>query len=161
MTPVILLEKLKAFISDKIGDYEFPVKTKEEEPQLRKLKIFKMGVPSKNTTAENAPYVLLQVYDGEDRREAKDKKEGLPDSTCFIRILAVMYTEDEEEGRLQALEVITSIRLELEKAGVIDEFELLMPLTYTVYTDNTYPYFIGEINTLWRLPPIKREIALW
>ena len=160
MTPDILLNELEKFFTERLQDVKCPVKTKDGEPQYRGLKNFKQTVPSKTTQAENAPYLLLQVVKGEDRRENRDGKSGLMSSTCDIRIVAVAYNEDESEGSLQILDLITRIRIELEKTVIIGEkFQLEMPLEYLIYTDETAPYYVAEMMTTWQIPTVEWEIS--
>lgn len=159
MTPVFLLENLQKFIEAKTADIILPVRTRtgSNEQKERAAKVYKMGLPEKDDAQQQVPYILLKFLTGID-----DKKAGEPEeSSCKVRIIFAVYSEDGQDGPLALLNLILRVRSELEKAGNIGggQFELEMPLEYIVYQDTTPPYYMGEIMTNWSMPTIQRDLG--
>ena len=161
MTPIFLLDELQKFIEEKTKDIKLPVRvrTGSNEDKERSALVFQMGLPEPDDVQQKVPYILLKFLTGVD-----DKAAGEPDeSSCKVRIIFTVYSENGQEGPLQVLNLILRVRSELEKVGIIDKrFVLQKPLEYIVYQDTQPPYYMGEMVTNWSLPTIKREVeALW
>lgn len=161
MTPIYLLEALTEFVKEQTKDIILPVRVRKEgtEDKERAANVYKMALPKKEDQTQKAPYILLQVLNGKD-----DKPDGgLQRNMCAIRIVVVVYAESAEHGTYHVLNIISRLRSELEKVGVIGgKFTLQMPLEYIIYPDNIPPYFVGEMMTNWHGPTIQREVEeLW
>lgn len=161
MTPLELLDALKAFIEKETKDILLPVRVdrKSGKQKERPAEVHKMRLPDKSAEITRIPYILLQFLKNTD-----DQEEGQrPESECMVRIVAATYSEDGEEGALCVLNLLTRIRIALLKDGVIGErFMLKPPLEMIVYPDNTPPYYMGEMITKWRMPVIESEVqSVW
>lgn len=175
MTPVVLLEALKRFIEENTEDIILsvrPVKNKtvpvprargkaapteppEGEITERAAEVHIMRLPDKEAETQRIPYILLQFLTGTDEQ----KPEEQPDSECKVRIVVATYSEDGGEGATDLLNVLTRIRVALLKAGEVGkQFLLRKPLEYIVYPDDTNPYYLGEMLTIWEMPIIQREV---
>jgi len=159
MTPINLIDALKEFIEEQVKDIFLSVRTKGEnaEPQSRAAEVHKMRLPDKEAETKLVPYILLQFLTGKDTQEPGKDTE----SECKVRIVVATYSEDGGVGAYDVLNVITRIRVALLKTGIIAEQFLLKlesPLEYIVYTDETAPYYLGEMITTWELPTIEREV---
>lgn len=86
-----------------------------------------------------------------------------PESECTVRIVAATYSEDESEGAMCVLNLLTRIRVALLKDGVVGgQFVLKSPLEMIVYPDSTAPYYLGEMMTTWTMPIIESEVQqIW
>lgn len=157
MTAVILLDELKKFIGENTKDIILSVRTKpnSEEPNERSAEVHKMRLPDKDAETKRIPYILLQFLTGKD-----DQEEGQsPESECKVRIVVATYSEDGGEGAMDVLNLLTRIRIALLKIGVIGgQFLIKKPLEYIVYPDDTAPYYMGEMLTIWEIPEIEREV---
>lgn len=154
MTPQMLLDELKLFIEECTKDILLQVKTKPSEASTasrRAAEVHLMGLPDKEAETSRIPYILLQFINGKDEDDAE--------STCQVRIVVATYSEDGRVGAMDVLNLITKMRIELLKKGVIgDQFLMKKPLEYIVYPEDTKPYFMGEMMTVWEIPDIKREV---
>lgn len=175
MTPVVLLEELKTFIEENTKDIVLsvrPVKNKtiptpgaeleeqdsEDAITARAPEVHKMRLPGKDAETQRIPYILLQFLTGKDEHKPAEQ----PESECNIRIVVATYSEDGGEGAADLLNVITRIRVALLKAGEVGkQFLLKKPLEYVVYPDETNPYYLGEMLTIWEMPIIQREVNLY
>ncbi len=173
MTPNELLYELKNFIEEIVKDIILevrPVKNKaipvpigkeekaEEQPQKRAAEVHLMSLPDKDAETNRIPYIVLQLLTGTDDQQAgKD-----PDSECKIRIVLATYSENQSVAAMDLLNLITRIRVALLKQVVIGkQFTLRKPLEYAIYTtEETGPYYFGEMLTIWGIPTINREVNL-
>lgn len=160
MTPLELLDALKAYIENETRDLLLPVRVdrKSGKNNERPAEIHTMALPNKNAETERIPYVLLQFLTSKDEQEPGE----YPESSCKIRIVAATYSEDKAEGSLCLLNLLTRIRMAFLRDGSIADRYLLkiskeQPLEIIVYPDNTAPYYLGEMMTEWTLPTVNLE----
>ena len=161
MTPVILLDDLQKFIEENTADIllEVKVRTGTATEKERAAKVYKLGLPKKDDTTQQIPYILLKILNGAD-----EKKDGEPKSSeVRVRIVIAAYSQSEERGQTALLNRILRIQERLQKQHIIGgRFCLKYPFEYIIYQDTTPPYFIGEIMTVWSVPAIEREVpGLW
>ena len=157
MTPVVLLDDLQKFIEENTKDIllEVKVRTGPATEKQRAAKVYKMGLPEKDDTTQQIPYVLLKVLTGADKREERQQKS----SEVRVRMIVATYSQDGEQGPLALLNVILRIRERLQKQHIIGgRFCLEYPFEYIIYQDTTPPYYLGEIMTIWSIPSIEREV---
>lgn len=157
MTPLELLDALKAFIEENTKDILLPVRVdrKSGEAKERPAEVYKMRLPIKDAETKRIPYVLLQYIKSTDTQTAGE----MPESSCMVRIVAATYSEDGEEGALCVLNLLTRIRIAFLRDGVIAEhFMLKPPIEMIVYPDSTPPYYLGEMMTEWRMPIVESEV---
>ena len=121
--------------------------------------VYKMRLPNKTAQTERVPYLLLQYIKSTDTQEPGQD----PESECTVRIVAATYSEDESEGAMCVLNLLTRIRVALLKDGVVGgQFVLKSPLEMIVYPDSTAPYYLGEMMTTWTMPIIESEVQqIW
>jgi len=170
MTPIILLERLKEFIEKNTADIILPIRLvknttlpeygEADEPPdggitERAPEVHLIRLPDKDAEINRIPYILLQFLTGTDEQQPGDD----PDSECKIRIIVATYSDNDSEGSMDVLNIITRLRITLLKAGEVGkQFLLRKPLEYLVYPDDTRPYFFGELMTVWEMPIIQREV---
>lgn len=158
MTPTILLETLRDYIEEKTKDLILPLRVKTGATEKeRPPKVYMMNLPSKEDEIQQIPYILIKYLTGKDEQQPGSETE----SEVRVRLIVATYNEDGQEGALALLNVISRIRLVLLKDREIGgQFRLIMPIESIVYPENTSPYYLGEIMTMWTLPPIEREVEL-
>lgn len=157
MTPLELLDALKAFIEENTKDILLPVRVdrKSGEAKERPAEVYKMRLPTKDAETKRIPYVLLQYIKSTDTQTAGEP----PESSCMVRIVAATYSEDGEEAAMCVLNLLTRIRIAFLRDGVIAErFMLKPPIEMIVYPDSTPPYYLGEMMTEWRMPIVESEV---
>ncbi|WP_113673751.1 hypothetical protein [Vallitalea guaymasensis] len=160
MTAVILLDELKKFVIEQTKDIILPIRAKpSEEQKERPPEVHKMRLPDKEAETKQIPYILLQFITGKD--EQKDGES--PESECRVRVVVATYSEDGGEGAMDVLNILTRLRIALLKDGIVGgQFFIKKPLEYIVYPDDTAPYYMGEMLTIWDMPEITREAnVIW
>lgn len=164
MTSVILLEALKVETEELIKELVMPVKPQkgDTEQQYRMADVYKMRLPDSTAATKKAPYVLHQLV-----TTFTEQPEGMsPQSYATVRSIFCVYCHDEQEGALMLLNLMERVRIGLMKKCIVGgQFALDMKrhLEQLVYSDDTAPYYAGEMVTVWRLPTVQRteEIELW
>ncbi len=158
MTPTILLEELKKYIEDKTKDLILPVRRKRgDTTKDRPPNVYLMNVPKKEDEIQQIPYILIKYLTGKDDRPPGKESEA----QASVRIIIATYAEDAQEGNMALLNVISELRYNFLKDSEIGgQFRLIPPLESIIYPDDTRPYYLGEIMTMWTLPTIEREVKL-
>ncbi len=161
MTPVILLDDLQKFIEENTSDILLEVRTRTGQAmeKERTAKVYKLGLPEKDDSVQQVPYILLKALNGTD-----EKKDGEPKSAeVRVRMILATYSQDGERGQMALLNLILRIRERLQKQHIIGgRFCLHYPFEYIIYQDTTPPYYLGEIMTIWSIPTVEREVQqLW
>ena len=101
MTPIILLDDLQKFIEENTKDIllEVKVRTGPATEKERAAKVYKMGLPEKDDTTQQIPYILLKVLTGADDKADNEPKE----SGVKVRIVIATYSQDGEQGPMALL----------------------------------------------------------
>lgn len=155
MTPVILLEELKKFVEESTKNILLETKNNAKN---RIPKVIVGNLSRKEAEINDVPYIVLKFLTGQDLQEA-----GTPtEAKAKIRILVVTYSEDRSKGYIDALNVITRIRVDLLMKRVVGKcFKLDLPIEYIVYEEDISPYTIAEMVCNFDIPPIEQEVNKW
>lgn len=163
MTKTGLLEALKAFTEEAVKDLLLPVRRQKEdlqEPSPRAAQVYMTRLPEMASSDKKAPYIIHSVITGRDHQN-----QGEPvQCTAVIRTMFCVYNPDEEEGGLALLNLTERLRIELLRKVVVESYtlDLSQGVELLVYPDNTAPYYMAEMATVWILPPVKREVMeIW
>lgn len=109
---------------------------------------------------KKAPYIIHSIITGRDHQSPGEPVE----STATVRTLFCVYHENEEEGGLNLLNLTERLRIEMLRRVVIEDYTLDLSngVELLVYPDDTAPYYMAEMASVWRLPPVKREVPdIW
>jgi len=158
---VELLRALKAFTEETVAELRLPTRVQraDEEQQYRAPDVYSMRLPDSKSAQKKAPYILHQVVTGKDEQQPRQQ----PTSECTVRTIVCVYDNDEQQGALSLLEVMERLRVELLRQCVIGDgnqywLDLQAGVEALVYPDDTAPYYIGEMSTVWHMPAVKREV---
>lgn len=158
MTSVILLDALKERTEAAVSELVMPVKPTKEEPDAtyRVPVVYKARLPDEKASTKYAPYVLHTVINTVYNQQPGDAPLGL----CNIRTLFCVYSPDEQEGGLHLLNLMERIRIDLMVNPIVGkQFKLDFEggIEQLVYPDDTAPFYLGEMMTVWKMPQVKRE----
>ena len=160
MNRVMLLEALKARQAEDLADLLMPTKPQKNiEPIIRAVEIFSGRLPDRKAETEKAPYIVNSVLNSNFYRNPGEEPECL----CTVRSTICVYNPHGEEGAKMLLNVIERLRISyMENPIVGDMFELLMDEEHAmqdlVYPDDTAPFFMADQVTVWRMPPVERNV---
>jgi len=158
MTSVLLLEALKERTEAAIAELIMPVKpTKEEpDPASRAPAVYRARLPDEKSSNKYAPYILHTIINTAYNQQPGDLPLGLAN----VRTLFCVYCDDEQEGGLMLLNCMERIRIDLMANPIVGkQFKLDYEggIEQLVYPDDTKPFYLGEMMSVWKMPPIKRE----
>ena len=163
MNRVMLLEALKVRQTEDLKDLLMPTVPKKDKPSvLRTVEIFKGKLPDRKSETEKAPYIVNGVLNSNFFRNPGEEPTGL----VTIRSTMCIYNENNEEGSLMILNLLERLRISYLKNPIVDGvFELMFdeehPIQDLVYPDETMPFFMADQVTVWKLPPVEREVRAW
>lgn len=149
MTPIDLVDTLVQFIKKSVRDYEMPFKD-----GVVKLPSVHAGyLPPKNKTANGKedisdfPYVLVR-YLGEEDDESNQ---------IALRIIIGTYSEDEQNGWRDPLNIATRIKMDLRKVRDIGPFSLTGKISTDLPEEQIYPYWFGIMDLSFNSPQVQKE----
>lgn len=158
MSKVILLNELRDFTLEVTRDLIFPVamqKEDKEPPAPRAVEVFRMRLPDSKAAKKKAPYILHQFLN-----DKIIQLEGQrADDTVTVRSIFCIYNPNEQEGGLSLLSLMDQVKLSLiERPIVGGQFvlDLKAGMESMAYTEDSAPYYAGEMITNWIMPPVKR-----
>lgn len=160
MTRTALLEQLKTFTEKVTADLIMPTKVQsaDEAQNYRPAEVYLMRLPDGSSAAKKAPYIIHQLLTSKDQQPSGERVQ----SSASVRSIFVVYNDDGQEGGLMLLNLMERLRIELLRAGILDNrfsLDLNEGLEYMVYPDmDTAPYYAGEMSSTWKLIPVQREV---
>ena len=163
MNRIMLLEALKVRQQEDLKDLLMPTVPKKDKPsELRPVEIFKGKLPDRKSETEKAPYIVNAVLNSNFYRNPGEEPTGL----CTIRSTVCIYNPNNEEGVLMVLNVLERLRISYTRNPIVDGvFECLFDEGHAiqdlVYPDETMPFFMADQVTVWKLPPVEREVRAW
>ena len=162
MTRVDLLNALKAFTLKSTGDILMPTSIQkcDSDTQLRAANVHLMRLPDSSAAEKKAPYIIHQLITARDQQE----KGQRPKATAQVRSIFCVYNRNEEEGALALLNLMERLRIDLLRTCVLEdryELDLETGLEALIYPNDSAPYYMGEMVSMWKLPDVKREVREW
>ena len=163
MNRIMLLEALKVRQQEDLKDLLMPTVPKKDKPsELRTVEIFKGKLPDRKSETEKAPYIVNAVLNSNFYRNPGEEPTGL----CTVRSTVCIYNPNNEEGVLMVLNVLERLRISYTRNPIVDGvFECLFDEGHAiqdlVYPDETMPFFMADQVTVWKLPPVEREVRAW
>lgn len=163
MTRTGLLQALKAFTEHSVKDLLLPVRRQrddQEAPTPRAAQVYMTRLPEMKASEKKAPYIIHSIITGQDSQSPGEHIK----CTAVVRSVFCVYDEDEEEGGLALLNLAERLRIALLRKVLIEDYtlDLSQGVELLVYPDDTAPYYMAEMATVWILPPVKREVMeIW
>lgn len=157
MTRSALLEALKNRIVSCTADMKYPCQPQKGDTEIiyRAPEVYKMRLSNSSHAKKLAPYVILQFVNGIDVQ----KTGRWEDSTANVRIICVVYDDNEEEGAAMLLNLMDALRLDLLQNPIVGnafKLDTEAGLESLVYIDDTAPFYGGEMFGTFYCPPIRR-----
>lgn len=150
MTPTILQDCLTSDFKEQLQD----ILLKNAKGELVKLNVYLQNLPAKKEQkdSDHFPYVVIRVMDG----ETQENQDQGDESTCQICFIIGVYDDnDNYQGYKDVMNIIEKIKQRLfTKKYYNNQFELIKPFKWTIYDEDTYPYYFGGIETHWKMSEI-------
>lgn len=162
MTKYDLLRELKEWLEALVRKmkYEEDIQRGDSEQVETAPKIFRMRLPSSRRADKYAPYIIIQFVTG-----TVIQPEGERTSErATVRFIFCVHNENEEDGSLSLLNLMEAVERDLlndpffGKGFHLDREAGLEDL---IYTDDTRPFYAGEIAATFVLPATERNVTQW
>ena len=164
MNKADMLENLKIFVQDSTRSMVWKTSVQREDQleleEVRPLAVYLQALPDMKSWQKKAPYVILQVLTGTDKQDTGDT----PKSSCTFRMVFCLYNEDAEQGMMEVLQLIEHVRIDLLRIQIIGkkyQLDMQEQLSELFYSNESAPYFGGEISGVFRMPSVDREVYGW
>ena len=159
MDPVQFLDAAKADTEIAYENLLLPYKPqKGQDDGLRVPSVWRMRLSKSSASQYIAPYTIHQVITTDDKQEPGQRDES---TVCLRSVFCVYNPEDEEEGSLMLLTMIQRLKNRWLKNRVIDgrfELDMKQGLQVLIYPEDTKDFYMAEMVSYWKLPPVRREI---
>lgn len=167
-TDLECVEEIAHFLRDRTADYLLPVPPENDaydDPENKSPAVFEMRVPrrydpelleiNRADILNKAPYILVQMVTGDDGFD----ENGDSYSHRTVRLVFAIYETDEVKGSKHLLDLIDRVSSELKRQVVVGGAFALVAgsINYLIYTDDNYPFYFGEMSTVWSVPTVERE----
>ena len=157
-----LLETLKEFTENAVGDLILPLNPKKERGVTRNertAEVYLMRMPNEESGTKKAPYILHQFVTGQDIQKTGQN----PTSSAVVRTVFCVYSnsENEAEGLFALMNLMERLRIALLKTPNIGHRYLMDKsegMETLVYPEQWPPYYMGEMISSWKLPAVKEEL---
>jgi hypothetical protein len=159
MNAVFLMKGLKGYTEELFKNKKLSVRMQRgDDTQIfRAPQVYMMRLPDSASATKKAPYILHQLI----KSESVQSESQLMSTSATIRTIFCVYSDNEEEGAMQLLELIEEFKIALIMNPVINEQFLLdtkRKIEYLIYPEDTAPYYCGEMVSEWILPSVQREV---
>lgn len=156
-----LLTALKARQEEVTKDLLMPTKPQKTSDSVeRTAAVFLQRMPDAESSTKKAPYILNAMVNSNFIQPVGQQ----PISESFVRSVFCVYNADGQEGGLMLLNLMDRIRVSLQKNPVLNNvfvLDMQQGIQDLCYPDDTTPYHMGEMITVWRMPPVEREVQQW
>lgn len=162
MTKYDLLRELKEWLEalTKKMIYDEDVQRGDTEQVQTPPKIYRMRLPNSRRADKYAPYIIIQFVTGTVIQPEGERTTA----KAAVRFIFCVHNENEEDGSLELLNLIEAVEREMladpffGKGYHLDREAGLEDL---IYTDDTRPFYAGEIAATFVLPATERNVTQW
>ena len=161
ITPPFLLDALKTFTEGAISGLLLPCKPTKENtaPADRAADVYLMRLVKNSAAKESAPYIIHQIITTDDGLDERQRNK----SEACVRSIFCVYSEDEQQGGLMLLNLMTRYKIALMQQVVIDKrfkLDVQKRVQSIIYPDDTAPFYAGEMAAYFELPAIERKVLI-
>lgn len=152
-----LVNELKERCEHVTSNYKLLVSKQQER---RSPNVYKMRLPKPTLYSEYVPYIIVQFVKFKDTQKSGQRS----DSRATMRMIFCVYNPDEEEGAMELLNLMETVRQNLERYPVVgkkftvDKEAGFEGIVYPQDTTQTGPYFAGEMGLDFEMPAIETEV---
>ncbi|WP_121614789.1 hypothetical protein [Virgibacillus halodenitrificans] len=151
MIPLFLQRDLKTRLNEEFKDFMLKDLVSNYVP----IKIFEQHLPAKGKQKEDPyPCIIIRLADGTGAEAEESSKAKIQ----FI--IGVVDRDSNNQGYKDAVNVANRIITNLKRNPLVDDRYEMEPTINWAYNDeDAEPYFFVGIETMWKVPQIKREDA--
>lgn len=159
MNSVDLLNVLAEFTREATKDLILPTKPeKKNESAARAAEVHMMNLPDPSAVRTKAPYIIHQVVDIKDVQQPGQQDKAF----CTVRTVFCVYHSNAEDGGIALLNLMERLRTAMLRKCVLasryrlDKSAGVQGGPYD--SEETRPYYLAELISVWEMPAIKQEV---
>ena len=150
MTAIYLLDALAAETAAALKGFRL----RSAKENLIPINIYTQNLPTKEGKGDENQYPYVRVCF--DEEEIKSRDDPLEVYVYFI--IGIIDKEKDKQGFRDVLQIANTIYQHFFRKGIIaNMFRPDYPFKIALQNDDTYPYFVGGIESKWELPVIGEE----
>ena len=150
MTEIALLDALAKESKEALKGFRL----RSAKENIIPINIYTQNLPVKREKEDESlyPYVCVCF----DEEEIKSRDDPLEVYVYFI--IGIIDREKDKQGFRDVLQIANTIYQHFFRKGIIaNMFRPDYPFKIALQKDDTYPYFVGGIESKWELPVIGEE----
>lgn len=149
MTPILLVDTLIDVIKAAVTNFDLDANVSgiKKAPQVISGYL-KEKKPGQKQDPPDFPYVIVRYLEDTDNEN---------ESTATVRIISGTYSEDEQNGWRDCMNVITRIKQELLKKRSFGPFRIEYPLKTELPEEQPYPEWVAMLTLNVVIPQVQEE----
>jgi hypothetical protein len=149
MTPIVCVDDLVVFIESVVKDFVLETNTKgiRKAPQVIGGYL-EDKKPGAQQNPPDIPYVIVRYLEDNDTDES---------NTAQFRIIAGTYSQDEQNGWRDVVNVITRIKVALLKKKFIGAFCIERPMRTELPEEQPFPEWVCVLTITVTMPQVQEE----
>lgn len=146
MTPLELVDELIKFLRKTVKDYNLETKL----DGIRKAPdVYSGYLPSKTRDDDVTifPYIIVRFLSEEDSDE----------DTVNIRLIIGTYSEDDQDGWRDVVNIATRIKIALKKVQVIGSYSLGDKIKIELFEEQPFPQWFATMDLSFTIPQVQLD----
>lgn len=152
MTPIELVDGLVDFIKKVVDQYDLSTKIKDikKAPSVYAGYLPPDNEDDESLTPDDYPFVIVRFISDTDDIDSSD--------IANIRILIGTYSEDEQNGWRDTLNIATRIKIELKKKQFTGPFALTGKVQTELFEEQLRPFWHAIMDFSFVIPQVQPEV---
>lgn len=146
MTPIELVDMLVDFLKEVVKEYDLATKT-EGVSKAPEIHSGYLPPKIKGDDTSDFPYIIVRYLSEEDSSE----------NTVSIRLLIGTYSEDEQNGWRDTLNIVTRAKIAFKKKRVFGPFSLTDKITAELFEEQPFPFWFAVMDLNFNAPQIQTD----
>lgn len=144
MTPIELIDSLVKFFKETVKDYSLDTKGKNNKAP----EVYAGYLPPKGKKDDSSefPYVIVRYLEEDDNNEA---------DAVTVGVIIGTYSEDEQNGWRDPLNIATRLKIALRKVGVIGPYSLGNKIKIELFEEQPFPYCFAVMEFSFNIPQVQ------
>lgn len=150
MTELDLIDGLAVEVREALEDFQL----RSAKGNLNPINIYTQNLPLKKERGDERQYPYVCVCFDDEKIDAKTS----PMNVSVYFIIGIIDRNEDKQGYRDVLQMANLIYQHIFRKGVIAKaFRPSYPFRIAMQQEDTYPYYIGGIESVWELSTIEEE----
>ncbi|KAB8126909.1 hypothetical protein F9U64_18995 [Gracilibacillus oryzae] len=146
MTPILLVDALVKRIKQIVHDFDLETK-KDDLTKTPEVYAGYLPPKLKSREEDDFPYILVRFLTESDNEN----------DVASIRLIIGTFSEDEQDGWRDPLNIATRIKIALKKSPALDSFSLRDRIKIELFEEQPYPYWFAMMDMDFDMPQVQLD----